>query len=488
MRSWIILLLGLGIGGVAHAGQPLSLSQALSSANTNNPDVRSVALTIQQADASLLAARATADPTLSMGGDRTVSETQSFLGGFPFESSTESTSGDLSLGGTLSTGTSWSVSSALSHDVSTSTTSLGGVQGEAQTQDFFSGSASLSASQDLLVFFRDTTAQRAIRDATRQQDTARLSAIQSSQQVLVNVASAWWTWQGAFEQAELAQDSLESAITLTERTQIWLEVGQVDETELARVTSDRLQAERNLRASRHEVRRSANALLLMMGEDPGQDVFPVGDGSFALPETYTDAEHLALAQANSIDLALLAIERDGAEADLRDARSDVLPSLALGGQYGRSSLESSAADAIASVGNDSGFPVYGVSLDLSIPIGGRSVKAANQQARAALDSIEIRSDSAEQQLVSSVQLALSSARLAEQDVALASSRLAVSIEVEDGESARVDAGTRRLDQLLDSRQNRQAAQVDLLQAERTLAQAWLELARLEGRVDQVLSF
>ncbi|MEL6347218.1 MAG: TolC family protein, partial [Myxococcota bacterium] len=184
MHTPLVGLLVL-FSATADAAQPLSLAEALALAADNNPDVRVAELSLRQADAGAQSARASSDPTLSLSGERSVSETQNFLGGFPTSIDADTSGAELSLSGLFPTGTSWSVSTGLDQDLITTVTSFGGPGTEnEQIQDTQAGSLNLTVSQDLLVFFRDTPTQIAIREARQQQDTARLQSLQTQQQAM----------------------------------------------------------------------------------------------------------------------------------------------------------------------------------------------------------------------------------------------------------------------------------------------------------------
>lgn len=489
MRTWAIAtaaVLGT-LSPTARAAQPLSLADALSAAASGNTDLRVAELSVIQADASLLQARSSGDPTLGLSGTRSHSESQSFLGGYPLSADADSYAGDLSVSGTLAAGTTWTAEAGVSRDITTTITELGGIASDPVTQDYASGNISLTVTQDLLVLLRDTPTQIAIREAAQQHSRSQLSALQVRQQALTDTASAWWSWKSAVDQLALAEADLASAAALSERTAALREVGQVNDIEVAQVTAERLQAERDRLQARQAARRAADALLLLIGSETGQDIVPAGTGSLAPPPLGLEA-HLALAEEGSISLALAALDTADAEADLKDARAVRLPSLDLTGQVARRSLEESTADAFAALTDDRGFPSYTVGLSVSTPLGGRSARAGQQQAEAALTAAELQQQQARQQLHSSVSLAVQDIAVAEASVALARARLDAAQRAEDGEAARLDAGQRRLDQLIDARDTRQAAALDVQLAEQALAEAHISLAQLQGRVDRVVDW
>ncbi|MEL6345674.1 MAG: TolC family protein, partial [Myxococcota bacterium] len=290
----------------------------------------------------------------------------------------------------------------------------------------------------------------------------------------------------AVAQEALTAGNLESALALQERTDVWFEVGQVDQAEVARVKSERIQAERDQLKAQQEVRRAADTLLLQLGEAPGQDITPEGDGTFALPAALSVEEHQRLAEDGNVGLALAALDIEDARADLKDANAERLPSLTVSGSVGRASLEDNAADAFAALGDDRGFTSYGVAAELSTPIGGRAARASRNQAQAALSAAEIQHDNTLHRLRSDVQLAVQNVEVAFMDVELAQAKLDAARKTEDSEVARLDAGVRRLDELLDARRRRVSAEDDVQQANQALALAHLELAQLEGRVDNLL--
>lgn len=476
---WLFLL------SFAHAA-PLSLADALRAALVANPDLVASTYTLDEADASVTSARGVFDPTLDAGVSADGAETSSYLAGYPTSSSTVSWEGDVDLGGQLGSGTSWSVGAATTQQSSSTVSTLGGQSSTSDT-DTWATTLSVTASQDLLALLRPTDARAALRKAVERADQASVQALDTRAQVLSDVATAWWDWSGALEQVDVATRSVTAAKALEARTAAWVEVGQSQAVELARVKADRLQAEETLAKAQAAAGSAADVLLLRIGAPPGTPIEPAGDPvGPTLPTLSLDA-HLAAAAAASPTVLLARLQADAATAAARDTRYDALPSLSLGASAGVSTLEDTAGASWSGLFGDGALPSWGVGLDLSVPLGGRAARGAQDGATAQKEAAIRSLESAERTVDANVRAALRDEATAEQSLALAEARLQVAKETEAGEGARVNEGTRRMDQLLDAVHDREDAELDVIAARRELWRATLQVARLEGTVEAALS-
>lgn len=480
MTPFLMLTLALP----AAAADGLSLSQALSQALTHHPDLIASELSLDAAEAGADLARAAWDPALSAGAGLSSGESQSYLAGALTSTESQGWTADLGLQGELPTGTALSVRADLAQDSSTTTSALSG--GVAQETSTVAASVGLSASQDLLALLRPSASAIAVRQAREAASQAQLSLLAARQSALAEVATAWWTWDTATRAVDVARRAVDDALALEQVTAAQVEEGLTEPVELHRVAAERLAAQIALQVQQDEADADRDTLLLLIGEAPGAEVQPQGDVTLPPLEATALAPHLALAQAQSPSLALAALQVDAAEAAARDVRWDRLPSLTLSGSAGLASLDSDAGAALRALGGDSAFPSLGADLQLTVPLGGRAGAARQARAEAELSSKTILFKHQEQTLEADLRAALRAVVSDAQRVALSEARLEVARLTEQGEQARVDEGTRRLQQLLDATHARQDAEVDVLDARLALATARLQLAALEGGVDALL--
>ncbi|MBN2797744.1 MAG: TolC family protein [Deltaproteobacteria bacterium] len=483
MRRTLIALTLLLTAAPAWAGTELSLAEAMERALSGHTELQITALSRDQAQASLLRARSSWDPQLTAGLSSDSSENRGYIAGYPTSSQATGWGSSAGVSGTLPTGTSWSVSGRLLQDSTTTSASLGGVEGTPTTYESWSANAGVKVSQDLLALLRDSAPKIAVRTSSEQLSRAEAAVLQAEQGAVVEVASAWWDWAAAAQAEALAGGTLAEAEALERRTRAWLEEGRVAELELSRVTAEQLAARRDLLLAASRTRKAGDRLLVLLGREPGADLSPGAEAlAWPVPSSLDAPEHLARAAAGNLDLRLAQLDLDAAHAAAGDARDQRLPSLDLSGTASVGSLSASASEAVSDLRGDAALPGYGVALDLTVPLSGRSARAARDSAEAAVLAAKLRLDARERTVRADTLAALDAVGTARLSLALAEARLRVAQETEAGERARVEEGLTRLDQLLLAQDQRDQAAATVISARRDLSSAELSLAAVEGAV------
>lgn len=470
----------------AHAAEGLSLADALAGAVQSNAELRAAQASVDAARAEVLTAEGAFDASLDASAGAERNESRSFLAGYPTSSSTSAWSADAGVSGELATGTSWSLSTEIARQTSATETSLGGVPTEQET-DYWASSAGVSVRQDLLTILRPTDARQAVRRASERADQEEMSALEARQNALAEVADAWWSWKTATERAALAERSVEAAVALEQVTEAWVQEGQAEAVELARVRTERLAAEQEAAEGKAAAVTAGDVLLVAMGRDPGADIAPEGEGAPRALSTADVREHLATASSQSPAIARLDLQLAAARTVAREVRYDGLPSLAVTGSAGVTSLDTSASGALRDLAGDDAMPTWAAGVELSVPLGGRAARGARQKTDADVRSAEIALDAAERELEAEIRTALRDVETAERALSLATQRLDVARQTEAGERARTEEGLRRTDQVLDAVEAREQAEQDVLDARLDAWRATVEVARLEGGVDVVLA-
>lgn len=464
------------------AARPLPLSEALALAVANHADVQESGLLRDQARARVQAARSGSDPALSASLAADTRESQGFIAGYPSSSSSEGFDGALELQGRTGAGTSWSVSTGLDRDVTTTLAALAGPDAEEQEQATWSTRVDVSVTQDLLAFLRASQLRVDVRTASERLEQAELSLLDSTGQAVLGVAEAWWAWWTAQADAEVASDALEQARALEAQTLAWFDVGEVARLEVDRVAAERLAAERDLLQARAASRATADDLLVLLDLQPGQAIEPEGPERAWIAEApELDAAIQAVLDGN-LQLAQARLQLDSAERALGDARDQRLPSLDLTGAAGLSTLTDTAPESVSSLTSGANNPYASITLGLTVPLGGRAAAAARSEADAEVAIQQLRLRALRLQGIAEARAAVDAIQAATRGVELAVARLDVAQATEDGERARVDEGLRRLDELLDAVRARQAAESERISARVALARAELQLAELEGRI------
>jgi len=480
-----LVLLGWSVPALAH---PLTLDEALVAAVDGNADLRDAELALEQSLQRVGGAQGSYDPLLSAAHDQSHQESESFLGGSPLSSTTFSGTSSVGLTGALASGTSWSLTSRLASQSSVVVTDLSGTSQES-TIDNWQASVIFGVQQDLLALLRPSAAAIAVRQAREQSDVATLAALETRQTVLAQVAVSWWSWESAWAQLSVAERAVAEAEETVRVTALWVEAGESERVELSRVQTELLAVRQALSRSRAEAARTGDALLVLVGAPTTSDaaeLTPGGGSDLNLPALGDLDAHLARAREGSPTLARQRLAVENADRSVHDQRLSALPSLGVSGQVGMSSLEADAPTALQSLGGQSGFPSWAVGVSLSTPLGGRAAAASRSSANLTVEREALALDTLERRLDADVRDAARQTETASEQLELARARLKVAEETEAGEAARLSAGLRRTDQLLTARTARQDAESDVLLAELAQRQAAIELARLEGGVEQVL--
>lgn len=469
------LLLLLTLGAEA---RELSLLEALGAVDDNR-DLQRTVLDEDSARAQVQGASASFDPTLTADASASGQDSSGFIAGYAVDSSSSSLDASSRLQGSTPTGTTWSVGASLAnaHTLTLSTFSDGVTE---QERNIWAGLVDLQLSQDLLAPFRRQDEAIALRQAREQLAIAELNSVAARSQAAVDIAEAWWTWASAVDAASVAEAALEEARELEALTAAWHEEGDVAKLEVDRVRAARIGAEQTLSEARLTVRTTADSLLLAMGERPGQELEPEGEGFVGGGPVNLD-HSLARALAQNLDLLVLRAEVDAATQGVRDARGQLLPELNASGSLGMGSLAESASGALTQLVTD-GLPQWSAGLELTVPLGNRAARAEREQARASEAQSQLDVLQAEDRVQAEVYAAVGGVEQARRAVELSRQLLAVAEETEAGERARVEEGVSRLDDLLAARTARLEAAGDVLAAERDRALAELELLRVEGRL------
>lgn len=459
-------------------GRELSLEEALSYASTNR-DLQTVQRREALARAGEGVARAAFDPTLVASTQVSGTEAAGFVAGYPMESKATASTSSVGVQGTTPTGTTWNLSADLGRDSATTLASLGGMASENE-QKTWDGLVDLTVSQDLLAPFRSSTMAIAAREASERVDTAEVATVQAQATAVVTIASTWWTWASAHSLAEAAERAVVDAKALEAQIQARFDEGLVARLELTRATSDRLSAERDLLSRRADVRAASDQLLLSMGQDPGEELEPMGDGAIAGGEVDVARSIERALEANP---AVISARWDVtiAENALRDGRRSGLPELTASGSVGMASLSDTATSAVTDLAAN-GLPRWAVGVDFSVPLGGRAARNTRSSGEAELDIAKLALASVEQGLRADVRAAADAVDTSRASVELAIARLEVAKETEDGEQARVDEGASRIDDLISARNARVDAEADVVSAKFDRARAELDLLQLEGRL------
>lgn len=457
---------------------PLSLVASLGLALQGNPDLVSAGRDLDAAQADVVTARGSWDPSFTAASTWTNSESSGYVAGSPVSATSSTWDSSMGLVGSLPTGTDWELSTSLDRDRSNTTSSLGGTVTE-QLQDSWVGDLSIGLRQDLLAPVRASSDKQTVTLSLMLVSEAEIARRSAEEEALSDVADAWWSWWTATESVGVAEKAVDTAKALEATTQAWLDEGETTRTELSRVKAARLEAESDLLQAQTDARAAADDLLLTLGLPPGQELVP-GDAATPTLDAAADAVDEDTVLAENLELALARRTHERMQTSRAFAGDDMLPELDLLASAGVRSREEDPGSAASALVGEGALPSTSIGLELTIPLGNRSARGARD--RAELERAQAEDDvaTAERSVRAQLRAAQDELRTAEQAVALAEARLEMAQATEDGERAQFDEGAHRTDELLDAIDDRLAAEADLLSAQADVGRARLDLVALRG--------
>jgi len=467
--------------GTAHA-ETLSLQEVLTTASSENLDLRRVHASRDQATLARRAVVGRAEPILGLSAGTSTAESRSFLAGQPLETTTDASEVELSVGGRTQLGTSWSASTSHTYVDQLFAVDFSGLlpipvdTGAPQEQRYWTTTVGATLRQDLLVPFRRTGDRREVLSAREREVQAELLVDATLASTQVAAASAWWQWWVASERVELAEASLARFERIRERVRQSTEVGMATPLDLRLAEQAALEARVQLAQARTAAAAAEDDVLLLLGRSPADDITPA-----PADEMRTETPSLARILRDNPDARRAGLDLEVAERLYRDAQTDRLPTLegVLGAGY--ATLEATSGDAWSTLVSDP-LPTYSASVEMNVPLGRTSVRARRDSAAIDVDvareAVEaVRRELQRRFVASASDLANAElqAQVAEEAVTLAQLELEV-------EEARAEQGEALLDAVLDATEELRRAEAARLEAQVGVQRAQLLLVTLAGSI------
>jgi outer membrane protein len=449
----------------------LTLDRALALGLAGNLELQQAHLELERAEHQLVYARGAYDPQFTLGIDRQGDTSQS----------NDVAENDV----VQSTGSGWVVglqqdlpgggAAALTWRESTSDSDSATNKSNVSTSTW----AGISVSQPLLAGAGPLSWSSLTR-ARIGLDREILDWRRSQEDLIVDIAGAYWNLVASEQGLALARRSVGIAATQLEDTQERLEEGFAG-------SGDVLQVRRALGVARQaEVVAEAGlasaqarlARLLGLDLARADELDPVDLPQ--VPQADPDAQtSYARAQARNVSWLRAELTAVEAQLDRRLAVNGALPSLDLVGAFGYSGGDAAPDNARGEVLGQA-YPSWSVGLDLSVPLPARSPRATASRARLAEESALLGLQAAEQDLLLRVDSAVRSVRrdrarvkLAVETVDAAQAALAADQElVQEGKGSTRD--------VIRSLENLDSAQLERLRAQIDLQKSLLDLKRIEG--------
>ena len=476
----------------ALAGTLLTYEEALEGAVGNNPTLQQSRFFEAQAKNDWVGSRGAFDPSFELSGAYAKSTNRGFFQGFPFDSESTNFNWEGGFNGTAPTGTTWSVSGGLNRNLSTFTTLFGGFENE-QTQDTFSGSMNGSVTQQLLKGLRLAYNMQNVTVAHNGWQNAQLSTSQSHQETLASAASAYWGWVYATEQLQISRDSVAVAEEALRVGGLKVEAGELAPVEKTRLEAAKVQAQATELTAKNQELESRNALLLLMGRSPGQDMEPATPVGTVVDLPIEAARAVQVAMEQNLQVLLARQTVDQSEELWINARHGMLPSLSATLSAGTSSqveLTDDQGNEIEGVKGSSALsemlneplPTMSIGGLFTVPIGNRSARSARVNAEIEWEKKQLELQETERSVQSQVEQQVAILASARQTVDLADLNLRLSEEMLSAEEALVDAGRSIQKDVLEARNEVARSRAEAIKARTDYRLAQVELLRLQGQL------
>jgi outer membrane protein len=362
------------------AQEPIGLNQALQRAVTGNLDLRRDRVTIQIADANLLAARGQFDFLLTGGltFQRTTEPPLSasdIVGGY-----TNDLGFDIGVARQLESG--GSVRLSLENDAvnTNSQFQCGGLK------TCYSSNFGLTFNHPLLRGFGSDVAMANVRKQRIQQDLALLNRQMRAANVLRDVVTAYWELAYATQDLAIRRSAVDLAREQLRITKAQIDVGRlapIDQAAVERAIGDRLQdvavSEQNIYGRALDLRR-----LLGQPADPSLPVLAATDAPSATPREVDMTAEVRRALESNPQLKSLKAGLQLNAIDIQTAASTVRPRLDFVGTVGSRGRKSNLPDTIAQAAGLDDL-TWSAGLTFQVPVENRT---ANGQYRAAQLSAE----------------------------------------------------------------------------------------------------
>ena len=457
---------------------PLSLDEAVELAMLHNPQLQQVSYDLESSKAQVLSAKSIFDPNLTASAGRNFSTQQQFFAGFGIVN-TEFIGPTWAIGSSLTLPTGGTVSLDWTTNQNRTRYTLEDVQIDDQQINPFDTRLSLNFSHNLLDGFGLKNNRQGVTSAERSVEIAQLTLLSTQQQILADVASAYWSAHYQFQLLTIATESIRIA-----EEEARVVAAQVQEGNLAPVESDRVEAARLSALSAAADAEQAfftalDSLSLLIGKGLGTNVQlssnpkPPSAVEMSLERAQQDADR----QSPMLRQAEYAVEE--AQDQLRLARNKRLPTLSANAQYGLNGWEEELSDAITEM-LDASLPSSFIGLNLSIPARRLASKGELGQRIASLERTKIELQSQRQSLQQQVSAQHRTLKASLIKIELAEANLKVAESTLTADRALRDAGRAIEKDVLSSANAVDEAKSQLEKALADYQLAQIELDRLMG--------
>ncbi len=356
----------------------LSLKQAVELALRNNLDISSEKIIPQIWDANVASERAEFDPSFTLGGARTRSETPS---GSELEgvstSISKSLSGNTGISGRLMTGGSYYIGFSNIRSESNAT--------YVTINPSYRSGLDFRFTHSLLNGFGWGTNRAGIRMAENTRRSYSIGFKGEVMDVVYDVESAYWDLVYSIENLKAMKVSLEQAKELLELTKALVKAGKLVSTEILQAEAGVASREEDVIIAEGAVKDAEDRLKMVtnMVADPDawdSEIIPSDEPSFEPFERPDIGESIELALENRSDYKQTDIAIENSDISVKSLRNSLLPSLDLTAEYSLDGLGPSYDDGMDQL-RSRDFNSWSVGLSVGIPIGNRPARSLYEKAK-----------------------------------------------------------------------------------------------------------
>ncbi|MEZ6017467.1 MAG: TolC family protein [Planctomycetota bacterium] len=332
--------------------------------------------------------------------------------------------------------------------------------------------------------FEAASSQQIVADLTARR--AREGSRGTRQQLIADVASAYWDLVAALEQREVRRSALDLGREQLVREEQRLVAGDGTEVDVLQARTEIATRSEQLLQSENEVAAAADQLRALFLNEPSSESWnrpivpmtPLPEvESLALPPTWESAWQIASEQRSELRQARLDVE--ASRARLRRAATDRLAGLDL-----TLNLSAGANDEVArNAGRDTfqfDYPSWSVLLAYELPLGNRTGVNSEQAARERLHSALVAQQESELEILADVRRAVREVDYRATAVTASAESLDLARRQLDAERARFDAELSTTFRVLEFQQSWIEALSNARRARADFAKALSDLARAQG--------
>jgi len=465
----------LQVSGSTNQVRSLSLMECVTWALTNNFDIKVQRLNPVIDEWGVELAQGEYDPTLagSIDDSRSKSPVERGVFGLPAVFEEHNTPAQMSLGGKLASGASYSLSS--SETRANTTPEIG-------TNFLYTGTTSLQITQPLLKNFGFGVNTATIQIARKSRDIAVQSFVLQMINSVSAVDNAYYELVYAIENYKAAREDLAAAQSLLDQTKVQLKVGTASSLDL--VTSQAGVAERleSIILAARTIKDNENALKVLIS----QNVREFGNASL-IPSDYPEVRPVQTDVAQSINVALRlrpdylatlqAVEQQNILVKFN--HNQLWPEIDLNGSYGYNGGANNLGDTYDSefAGR---YPVWAAGISLTFPLGNRQARATYNESRLLADQLLLKLKQLEQQIVVAVDDAVGHVQTDYEAVIASRAATRLANESYKAELTKLQVGTSTPVLVLQQESNLQDARSAQIRAEANYSEALVALAQAEG--------